>query len=72
MIFHDVNARMTELETRLSFQEDAIQQLNEVITRQDRLIQKLERDIASLQAQLKNIAPSLIADASEETPPPHY
>lgn len=64
--------RITELETRLSFQEDTLQQLNDVTTRQDQLLQNLARKIDTLQAQLKTLAPSLIADSSQETPPPHY
>lgn len=67
-----IDVRLVELEMRLSFQEDTLQKLNEVITQQARVIQKLERETASMQTQLKNIAPSLIADADQETPPPHY
>lgn len=65
-------ARLNELETRISFQEETLQQLNDVITRQERTLQKLEREITSMRAQMKVIAPSLIADADQETPPPHY
>lgn len=72
MDIQSIDVRLVELEMRLSFQEDTLQKLNEVITQQARVIQKLERETASMQAQLKNIAPSLIADADQETPPPHY
>lgn len=68
----NVETRLIELETRLSFQDDTIQQLNSVITRQARILQKLEQALVSMQAQLKAVTPSPLADADQETPPPHY
>jgi SlyX protein len=64
--------RLTELETRVAFQDDTIQQLNDVITRHEQRIQRLERELEQLKRQLALVAPSLIAPATEETPPPHY
>jgi SlyX protein len=64
--------RLTELETRVAFQDDTIQQLNEVITRHEKSIQRLERGLDLLKRQLALVAPSLIAPSAEETPPPHY
>lgn len=67
-----VDARLTELETRLSFQDNTINELNEVIITQQRRIVQLERAQALLKGQLRIMAPSLTVPASEETAPPHY
>ena len=45
----DVQARLEELESRLAFQDDLIESLNEVISRQD-------RDLARLTLQLQELA----------------
>ena len=64
--------RITELETRLAFQEDTLQTLNEIVTRQQLEIDSLIQQVSNLREQMRNLVPSLIANASEETPPPHY
>ena len=38
---------LIELQTQVAFQEDTIDQLNEVVTEQDNRIRKLEQKIAS-------------------------
>lgn len=67
-------ARLDELESRLAFQDDLIEGLNEVIARHD-------RDLASMTLQLKDLTARLMdmADASEgpgvssgHEVPPHY
>ena len=64
--------RLTELETRMTFQDHTIGQLNDVVIGQSQQITQLQRDLAMLRTQMKTMAPSLTAPASEETPPPHY
>lgn len=64
--------RLIEVETRLAFQDDALQALNGVVVRQQQEIELLRREIEALKAQLKAMAPSLVASRTEETPPPHY
>ena len=70
----DLVARLDELESRLAFQDDLIENLNEVITRQD-------RDLSRMSLQLKDLAVRLgeVADAtsgaggqSDFEVPPHY
>jgi len=70
--FDTIAARLTELEMRLAFQDNTLGELNDVVTRQERRIVQLEREQAILKGQLRIMAPSLTAPASEETPPPHY
>jgi len=60
------------LETRISFQEQTIQELNEVVTSQEQRIDFLERSVKALVEQLRSGNESLVVDESRETPPPHY
>jgi len=67
-----MNERLVDLEARLAFQERALQELNEVVVRQQRDIDRLTREIEALRTQLRSVMPALVAPQSEETPPPHY
>jgi SlyX protein len=64
--------RITELEIRLTHIEDTIDILNNSVIDQHNLIDRLQLQIAILEKKLKAVAPSNIANESEETPPPHY
>lgn len=63
--------RLIDLETRLAFQEDAIQELNTVVADQQRLITTLRLELDGLKARLRELTPSPI-DGGAEPPPPHY
>lgn len=67
-----MDQRIDELESRLAFQDDVIETLNGVVTRQQLQLDNLEKEVLLLKQQIKNLSPSQIADESEETPPPHY
>lgn len=64
--------RITDLEIRLTHQEAALEEMNGVLLEQHQLIQKLRDELAHLQHQLRSMNTSNIADAADETPPPHY
>jgi SlyX protein len=64
--------RLVELETRLAFQDNTLQDLNTVVVRQQREIDALTREIETLKAQIRTLAPELVASRAEEVPPPHY
>jgi SlyX protein len=64
--------RLAELETRVAFQEQTIQELNDVVTRQQAEIIRLSQGHETLKRQLLELAPSLVVDRAEEKPPPHY
>jgi SlyX protein len=69
----DLEQRLDELESRLAFQDDLIESLNEVITRQD-------REITNMASQLKDLFTRVSEQAETATPgttaeheiPPHY
>jgi SlyX protein len=64
--------RLAELETRVMFQEQTIQELNEVVTRQQAQIDRLEKELQTLKSRLSGLESSPVIPAEEEKPPPHY
>lgn len=63
--------RFTELETRITFQDDTIQALNEVVTQQQQQIEQLKLQIAALKEKIESPSQSLMVE-QDEKPPPHY
>jgi SlyX protein len=66
------DARLIDLEIRLTHQEATLQALNDVVAAQQRVIDQLRKEIDGLKRQLRDAAPPSIAAPWEETPPPHY
>jgi SlyX protein len=64
--------RLVELEVRVAFQDQTIQQLNEAVTSQQAQIDRLVRELVMLKSQLTSLAPALVIPQEEEKPPPHY
>jgi SlyX protein len=64
--------RLEELEVRVAFQDKTIQELNDVVTRQQRELDRLTQQLEALKQQVRAAAPSLVVSREEETPPPHY
>ena len=62
-------ARVEALEARSAHQEHTIAELNEVITAQWTKIDGLERLMAMLREEVRNMTPPR---EGEEPPPPHY
>jgi len=67
-----VEERIIELETRLAYQEDLLQELNDRIAEQQLQIDKQAMQIGLLRQQMLAVTPSNVVDLSQETPPPHY
>ncbi|WP_305841352.1 SlyX family protein [Photobacterium leiognathi] len=64
--------RIDELEMKQAFQEQTIDDLNEALTKQQFMIDKMEVQLRFLVGKVKGMQTSNIATESEETPPPHY
>jgi SlyX protein len=64
--------RITDIEIQLMHHETTIQQLNEVVTRQQAMIEKLQADVGLIVQQLRTISPSAARDADDDEAPPHY
>ncbi|WP_392558797.1 SlyX family protein [Orbus mooreae] len=72
MMNEKVMTYIETLEAKISFQEIATEALNqEVITLQSEMF-KLKEQLTLLSKKLQAAQISNIANASEETPPPHY
>jgi SlyX protein len=67
----DIDARLTDLEIKASFTEDAVDQLNGVIVRQQQQIDALLRQLGELRRQLPDDAPAAFRSLRDELPP-HY
>ena len=64
--------RLTELEIRLTHQDEHIESLSNTIIRQHDEIDALKLKIEILEKRIKAAAESQVADQKDETPPPHY
>jgi SlyX protein len=62
-------ARLDDVETRIAHQERMIADLNDVITKQWRKIDQLERQLSRMKEELQSIEPQR---TTPEPPPPHY
>ncbi len=65
------NARLNELEVKLSFAEDLLETLNATVYRQQQQIDRLQREMRELREQLVAAAPLETRNPREELPP-HY
>ena len=65
--------RIIELETRLTFQEKMVEELNSIVIRQQDQIDKLKETVKVINNELKRIAWELPEKTEKEEPlPPHY
>ncbi|MEN9726373.1 MAG: hypothetical protein RL434_739 [Pseudomonadota bacterium] len=67
----DVTTRLDELEIRLAYATDALEQLNDVVVRQQNLLELLTREVMSLKAQAEGYGQTGPGKPEEEIPP-HY
>lgn len=68
-----IESRVSELEIQLSFQEDHIEKLNDVLVDQQSRIEKLEVVIRHYEKRLQEIQNGVSGDDSNEIEiPPHY
>ena len=63
--------RVTELETKMAFSEDMLEELNRTVFRQQQQIEQLEQEIRALRQQLQASMPAEQRSLTDEVPP-HY
>lgn len=63
--------RLTDLEIKASFSEDLLDQLNQVIIRQQQQIDALARELAQLRQHIPESSTAVFSRAGDELPP-HY
>ena len=66
----ELSERINALESRLTYQDETIEQLNATITAQWRQIDALTRQLAALSERLQEAEANAPAPANER--PPHY
>jgi SlyX protein len=67
----DTEQRLTNLEIKASFNEDALDRLNEVVIRQQRQIELLVRELMELKQQRPADGTPVFRSLRDELPP-HY
>lgn len=70
-IHDNTGHRLTELEIKASFNEDLLDQLNEVVIRQQRQIDALLREVKQLRQQIPEAGSGVFSRAGDDLPP-HY
>ena len=63
--------RVNDLESRLAFQDDTIQSLNDVLVVQQRVVERLQLQMAALLRRQEEMV-GQFESSEEESPPPHY
>lgn len=66
-----LEARVMELETRLAFQDDTIQALNDELVQQQRQLERLQLQMAALLKRQEEMV-GQFGVSEHEAPPPHY
>ena len=66
-----VEERIAELESRLAFQDDTLQALNDEVVRQQRDIERLQLLVSAL-SQRQDELQTQIGSEDEDEVPPHY
>jgi SlyX protein len=68
----DIEARVTELEIQLGYQQETITSLNETIAKQWEQIDHLTKMMGGMVDYLKEQKAERPSDGGSEPPPPHY
>lgn len=67
----NLEERVMELESRLAFQDDTIQALNDVLVTQRRELDRLQQQMAAVLKRQEEIG-NQFETFEEDAPPPHY
>lgn len=67
----DLEARVADLESRLAFQDDALQTLSDVVYSQERVIERLRLQMQALIKRLEDLQ-GQVGVPDDDVPPPHY
>lgn len=66
-----VEDRVTELETRLAFQDDTLNALNDELVHQQRALERLQLQMAALIKRQEEMV-GQFEISTQDAPPPHY
>ena len=68
----DLEQRVTEIETRLAFQETTLQELNAALTDQQQQLGQMQGLLKKITEQLAEMMKHNQPNTATEPPPPHY
>ena len=61
-----------DLQMRIAFLEQNLEDMNEIVTKQQAQISLLERAVKHVNSRLQQVDSGGIKSPEDETPPPHY
>jgi SlyX protein len=67
----DIDERINDLQSRLAFQDDTIQALNDALVAQQRVLERLQLQVAML-AKRQDEVSAQFGPSEDDAPPPHY
>lgn len=67
-----LEARIAEIEAKLTLSEDLLETLNTTVYRQQQHIERLERDLRAMRDQVEAMSASAEPAAPRDEIPPHY
>ncbi len=68
----ELEARIAEIEAKLTLSEDLLETLNTTIYRQQQYIERLERDLRAMRDQVAALGAAAEPAAPRDEIPPHY
>jgi len=70
----DLEERITELESRNAFQDDLIEELNGIVSKQQLQLDRLQASLTLIAEKLKGVESqgASIGDHQQDEAPPHY
>ena len=68
----DLEARIEALEVRVAYQDQVIEDLNQTVIAQWKLIDSLRRQLNELLDRVQEVEDSAGGPSAPEAPPPHY
>lgn len=63
---------ITELQTKISYQEDAIQELGAIVMKMQKQIDQLEMTCQGLKERLREASSMVAGISDQDEKPPHY
>ncbi|QIZ77852.1 SlyX family protein [Ferrimonas lipolytica] len=68
----EINERLIDLETKVSYQDGIIEQLNDTVVELNSMLAKQGEQIRLLAERVKSMPQGNSTDGDDNTPPPHY
>ena len=66
-----IEARLAEIEAKLTFSEDLLEEMNRTVYRQQQQIERLQQELRALRETMESAAPAEPVRPADEIPP-HY